>query len=96
MAYADTLSPRDLRRLARQGQAMEAAFRYFGRAGFPAAGPAELQTIRAAFFAGAAELWAMNEHGLDDRSATPTDDDVAFIRALVTEVQRRAAAGSPG
>ncbi|OQC18933.1 MAG: hypothetical protein BWX69_03151 [Planctomycetes bacterium ADurb.Bin069] len=85
MSYADTLSARDLRRLARQGHAMEAAFRFFARQTLPGAGNDQLLTARRAFFAGAAEFWAMND-ALDDSTAEPTAEDMAFIHALVAEV----------
>jgi hypothetical protein len=86
MPAADRMVRARLRKLARQGRLVDTAFKEFQRAVFPGAPPDQVHTMRVCFFAGAAELHALINAGLDDGVAD-TDGDLEFMNQWVDEIE---------
>jgi len=77
-----------IRKLARQGRAVDEAFKAVQRATHPDADPARVSELRAMFFAGAAELLALQMYGVAD-GPDATEDDYALFQRLTEEIERR-------
>lgn len=77
-----------IRKLARQGRAMDAAFKVTRAVLYPGATPDQIAAMRAMFFAGAAELLAYQLYGLSEGPGqTEADDDL--MARLAREVEER-------
>lgn len=77
----------EVRKLARQGKLIDAAFKVFRRAVFPGAEPDQVHAMRICFFAGAAEIHALMMAGLDD-GLSETDGDLVFLQQWVDEIEQ--------
>lgn len=73
--------------LARKGKLVDECFKIFQRAVFPTAPPEVVHGMRTCFFAGAAEIYALMMHALDEGEDV-TGADVAFMDAWVDEITR--------
>ncbi|MBY5988227.1 hypothetical protein [Roseovarius atlanticus] len=76
----------ELRKLARRGKLIDTCYKVFADACFPGAPPDQRATMRICFFAGAAELFAVMNAGLDD-GTNETDGDLAFMEQWVNELE---------
>lgn len=87
MPSTDKMIRSEIRKLARQGKLIDAAFKVFQRAVFPGAGPDQVHAMRICFFAGSAEVYALMTAGLDDGLAE-TDGDLRFMEQWVGEIEQ--------
>lgn len=85
MPFADNAVRSQIRKLARQGRLVDTAFRAFREMAYPGASDDQIHALRVAFFAGAAEIYAIMMAALDDGVAE-TDDDLAFMGQWVREI----------
>ncbi|MEQ8292517.1 MAG: hypothetical protein RIA08_09945 [Roseovarius sp.] len=74
-------------KLARQGKLIDTAFKCFQRYVYPGAQPDQVAVMRTCFFAGAAELWAMQMAAADEGDDV-TDGDEQFLADFVNEIER--------
>lgn len=77
---------KELRELARQGRLVEECFQVFQREFFPTASPVVAHAMRMCFFAGAAELWALINAGIDEADDI-SDAEEEFMGQWVAEVE---------
>lgn len=87
MPGVDKMVQSRIRKLAREGRLIDEAFKVFQRAVYPGAPPDQVAAMRTCFFAGAAELFALMNAGLDD-GLSETDGDLAFMQQWVDELER--------
>jgi hypothetical protein len=87
MPSIDQMIKTEVRKLARQGRLIDTAFTMFQRQVYPAAGPDQVAAMRVCFFAGAAEIFAVMNAGMDDGLAE-TDGDLRFMQQWVEEIER--------
>ena len=86
MTITDHLIRAEIIRLARHGKLVEVAFKTFQQAVFPGADKTDVQLMRTCFFAGAAEIWALQMYGLDP-DQEPTAEDEWLMGAWAAEVE---------
>lgn len=84
-AYDDPKIRSHLRKLARRGKLVDEAFKTFRAMVFPGAKNDQTHALRIAFFAGAAELYALMMASLDQGDAE-TDGDLEFMGNWVREI----------
>ncbi len=77
-----------IRKLARQGKAMDTAFKTVRAAVFPEATPDEIAVMRTMFFAGAAELSAMQMYGISEGD-TEAPEDMVLYGQMMEEIELR-------
>lgn len=78
-----------LRKLARQGRLIDECFKEFQRAVYPGAAPDQVAALRTAFFAGAAEVWAVMNAAVDDGDPDEiSTEEGAFMQGWVDEIER--------
>jgi hypothetical protein len=65
---------------------IDECFKEFQRRVYPDAGPDQIREMRVCFFAGAAELFAVMNAGLDDGLAE-TDGDLDYMQHWVDELE---------
>ena len=87
MAGINRMLRGEVRKLARQGKLVDEAFKVFQRMVYPGAPPDQVAALRITFFAGAAEVAALLDAGLDD-GLTETDGDMAFMSSWMDEIAR--------
>ncbi len=75
-----------IRKLARRGKLIDECFKVFVAHVYPGAGPDQMREMRVCFFAGAAELFAIMNAGLDD-GLDETDGDLRFMEQWVNELE---------
>lgn len=87
MPGVDKMVQSRIRKLAREGRLIDETFKVFQRAVYPGAPPDQVATMRTCFFAGAAELFALMNAGLDD-GLSETDGDLVLMQQWVDELER--------
>lgn len=87
MPTINTMIRSEIRRLARNGRLIDECFKTFQRMIYPGAPPDQVNAMRICFFAGATELFAIMNAGLDD-DLSETDGDLAFMQNWVDEIER--------
>lgn len=87
MPSNDKMIRAEIRKLARQGRLIDECFKVFQRAVYPDAPPDQVREMRVCFFAGAAEIYALMNAGLDD-GLSETDGDLVFMSQWVEEIER--------
>lgn len=87
MSSIDKLLRSEVRKMARKGRLVDEAFKVFQRMVYPDAPPDQVAAMRTCFFAGAAELYAIQMAGMDD-GVPETDGDVEFFGQVVDEITR--------
>lgn len=86
MPSIDKMTRDRVRKMARRGKLIDECFKVFVEHVYPGAPPGQLREMRVCFFAGAAELWAVVNAGLDD-GVSETDGDLAFMSQWVQELE---------
>lgn len=86
MPSIDQMTRAKLRKLARRGKLIDTCFKVFADAVYPGAPPDQRATMRVCFFAGAAELFAVMNSGMDD-GVSETDGDLMFMQQWVGEME---------
>jgi hypothetical protein len=79
MPSSDNMIRSELRKLVRQGRLIDECFKTFQRAAFPGASPDQVAALRIAFFAGAAEIWAVMHAAIDEGDDVSGDEE-AFMQ----------------
>ena len=74
-------------KLARRGRAMDEAFKAVRKATHPDADAMQISELRAMFFAGAAEMLAIQMYGVAEGGEVTDEDQLLFSR-IADEVQR--------
>jgi len=87
MPSIDKMTRTKLRKLARRGKLIDECFNVFAAHVYPGAGPDQMHEMRVCFFAGAAELFAVMNAGMDD-GLSETDGDLKFMEQWVDEIER--------
>lgn len=87
MPSIDQMTRTEIRKLARRGKLIDETFKVFQRMVYPGAPDDQVQAMRICFFAGAAELFALMNAGLDD-GVSETDGDLALMQQWVDELER--------
>lgn len=77
----------EIRKLARQGILIDSAFLVFQAKVYPGVSAPQIAVMRTAFFAGAAEVYALMMAGLDD-GLTETGGDLRFMEQWTAEIER--------
>jgi hypothetical protein len=100
MPFADKIVRAHLLLLARKGCLIAQAFDAFRQVVYPGASEDQIRELRIAFFAGAAEIHAIQMAALDE-GEDATDADMAFMEGWVSEItefheKTLAAAGARG
>ena len=86
MPSIDKMTRNKLRKLARRGKLIDECFVVFAAHVYPNAPADQLREMRVCFFAGAAELFAVMNAGLDD-GISETDGDLKFMEQWVDELE---------
>jgi hypothetical protein len=86
MPSSNQMARPHVRKLARQGRLVDEAFKIFQRAVFSDAPPDQVAVMRTCFYAGAAELWALQLAALDDGDDV-SDAEADFTAAWVAEIE---------
>lgn len=86
MSSTAQMTRRMVRKLARRGKLIDEAFKVFQRAVYPGAPPDQIREMRVCFFAGAAEIFALQQASLDEGNE-PTDEDMEFMSQWVAELE---------
>lgn len=86
MPSIDQMTRDKIRKMAQRGKLIDECFKVFAAAVYPGAGQDQLRELRISFFAGAAELFAVINAGLDD-GVSETDGDLAFMQQWVDELE---------
>lgn len=86
MPIIDHMIKAEVRKLARQGKLIDTVFKMFQRQVFPGAPEDQVHAMRICFFAGAAEIFAVMNAGMDDGLAE-TDGDLRFMQQWVDEME---------
>lgn len=87
IALARAVRPR-IHKRARQGKAVDTAFKVTRSALYPDATPEQIAMMRVMFFAGAAELVAIQTYGVSEGDDV-TDEDMALYFRFMEEIERR-------
>jgi len=87
MPSIDKMTRDRLRKMARRGKLIDECFKVFAAHVYPSAGPDQTREMRVCFFAGAAELFAVMNAGLDD-GISETDGDLVFMQQWVDELEK--------
>jgi hypothetical protein len=74
-------------KLARQGRAVDAAFKVTRAALYPEASPSEIAAMRVMFFAGAAELVSLQLYGVTEGDDVTEQDEMLYTQ-LMDEIER--------
>lgn len=74
-------------KLAAEGRLLATVFAEFADTVYPDAPPDQLRELRVAFFAGAAELHALQTYIFDVDTPEPTDSDMRFLSNLLNEIE---------
>lgn len=75
-------------KLARQGRLIDEAFKQFQRAVYPGAPPDQVHEMRTCFYAGAAELQALQFFAADTETNDATDGDLELWANIHNEIER--------
>lgn len=86
MPSVDKMIQTKVRKLARRGKLIDECFVMFAAHVYPNAPASQLREMRTCFFAGAAELFAIMNAGLDD-GLDETDGDLRFMQQWVDELE---------
>jgi hypothetical protein len=86
MPSIDQMTRDRIRKMARRGKLIDECFKVFAATVYPAAGPDQMREMRTCFYAGAAELFAVMNAGLDD-GISETDGDLIFMQQWVEELE---------
>lgn len=76
----------EVRKMARRGKLIDECFKVFVDTVYPGAAADQRREMRVCFFAGAAELFAVMNAGMDD-GISETDGDMAFMQQWVDELE---------
>lgn len=87
MPTAQDMTRASLRKMARQGRLIDECFKAFRQNVYPGASPDQIAALRVAFFAGAAEIWAVMNAAVDEGDAI-SDEEKAFMQGRVDEIER--------
>jgi len=86
MPSIDKIALTKIRKLARRGKLIDTCFKVFQEHVYPDAPADQMREMRTCFFAGAAELFAVMNAGLDD-GLDETDGDLRFMQQWVDELE---------
>lgn len=86
MPSIDKIVKSKIHKLARRGKLIDECFVVFAAHVYPNAQADQLREMRTCFFAGAAELFAIMNAGLDD-GLDETDGDLRFMQQWVDELE---------
>lgn len=86
MPSIDKMTRDRVRKMARRGKLIDECFKVFAAHVYPGSGPNQMREMRVCFFAGAAELFAVMNAGLDD-GISETDGDLVFMQQWVDELE---------
>lgn len=86
-ALARAVRP-EIRKLARKGKVVDQAFKVTRAALYPDATPEQIAAMRVMFFAGAAELSALQMYGVSDGDDITEEDDALYM-SFMEEIERR-------
>ena len=86
-ALARAVRP-EIKRLARKGKVVDTAFKTVRKALYPDATPEQIAAMRVMFFAGAAELSALQMYGVSEGDESNPEDD-ALLACFMEEIERR-------
>lgn len=74
-------------KLARRYKLIDQCFKEFQREVFPGAGQDQVAAMRTCFFAGVAELHAVQMYAADTSTMEPTEDDLELYSNIMEEVE---------
>lgn len=86
MPSIEQMTRTKIRKMARRGKLIDECFTLFAAKVYPDAPTSQLREMRTCFFAGAAELFAVMNAGLDD-GISETDGDLKFMSQWVDELE---------
>lgn len=75
-------------KLARRRKLIDRCFKEFQREVYPGAPQDQVHELRVAFFAGAAELHAVQLYGAETGSIEPTDEDMELMSGIAEEIEQ--------
>lgn len=87
MPAFDKIARDRVRKLARLGTLVDECFKIFAEHVYPNANTDQMREMRVCFFAGATELFAIMNAGLDE-GISETDGDLKFMEQWVDELER--------
>lgn len=87
ITLSKAVRPRILK-LARQGRLVDECFKEFQRKVYPGAPQDQVACMRTCFFAGAAEMFAMQAYASDTDTMDPTDEDLELLSNINAEIER--------